>query len=311
MTDITADTLTPNGRADDPERRRLRWLLFWFYLGVPLALGFFLGWLQVGRAADWPRSVSLLYWMVVSLAMTPLNALATAALAPLLRRLRSPLWLTLFFGQIIAGFVLINPVLQAYRRWLQANVHPDLVLTATTTLPEFLQRLPTNSLMWIGINLVFFYGLRMPRFGYQPAPQPATAPATSVPLPDPARPLAPAGAAAPAAPRESRPALMERVRPERRGALLALEAEGHYLRVHTDAGSDLILYRLSDAMAELAAEDGAQVHRSWWVAARALAPERHRDRLRLVNGVEVPVSRSFRIVARQRGWLTAADPRDG
>jgi hypothetical protein len=287
------------GDGGEPERRRLRRLTLWFYLGVPVLLGLFLGWLQVGRAAGWPRSVSMIYWLGVALVTTPFNALGTALISPLLRRLRSPLWLTLFLGQILAGYVLTNPVLHGYRRWLQANVYPGLVLTPATTLPEFLQRLPTNSVIWVGTCLVFFHALRMPLFGYRPAPLAPPAP--------------PANAASSAdTPRELRPALalMERVRPERRGALLALEAEGHYLRVHTDKGSDLILYRLSDAMNELPAEDGAQVHRSWWVAARALSPERHRERLKLVNGIDVPVSRSFRVAARQRGWLTAADPRD-
>lgn len=274
---------------DAAERRRLQWLAFWFYLGVPLAIGFLLGWLQVGRAADWPRSISLLYWVGVSLVMTPLNALGTAAIAPLLRRTHSPLWLTLFFGQLVAGFILTDPALQAYRRWLQANVYPELLLTPATAMAEFAQRLPSNSLLWVGINLLFFYGLRMPRFGYRPAPAPAPEAAVAP------QPVA----------RDARPALMERVRAERRGPILALEAEGHYLRVHTDAGSDLILYRLSDALLEVATEDGAQVHRSWWVAARALSDQRHRDHLQLCNGVEIPVSRSFRVAARQRGWLAS------
>lgn len=288
------------GRAD-PEQGRQRWLTFWFYVGVPLALGFLLGWLQVGRAADWPRSVSMLYWLGVGVVMTPLNALGTALLAPLLRRLHSPLWLTLFFGQTLAGFAFSNPVLLTYREWIQANVYPDLVLTPATTLAEFLQRLPSNSLMWVGISLLFFYGLRKPLFGYRPAVRTAS---LQVPVSD---------TAAATGEKESSPpvrlALMERVRPERRGTLLALKAEGHYLQVYTDAGSDLILYRLSDALLEVGAGDGAQVHRSWWVASSALSPQRHRDRLVLTNGIEVPVSRSFRVAARQRGWLSPADPR--
>jgi hypothetical protein len=88
---------------------------------------------------------------------------------------------------------------------------------------------------------------------------------------------------------------------------LALKADGHYLHVHTDAGCDLVIYRLSDAIRELPLESGAQVHRSWWVAARALGPARHRDHLSLVNGLEVPVSRSFRLAARQRGWLVSSE----
>lgn len=295
-------------RPIDPDVRRQRWLTFWFYVGVPLTLGFLLGWLQVGRSADWPRTVSLLYWLGVGLIMTPLNALGTALLSPWLRRVHSPLWLTLFFGQLAAGFLFTNPVLLAYRGWLKANVYPELALTAATTLPEFLQRLPSNSLLWLGTCLLFFYGLRMPLFGYRRVPQalppaatvPAAATVSAATAPD----VATVEHVATAAPRGMRLALLGRVRPERRGALLAIKAEGHYLQVYTDAGSDLILYRLSNALLELGAEDGAQVHRSWWVAARALAPQRHCDRLVLVNGVEVPVSRSYRIAARRRGWLT-------
>jgi len=300
---INGEPATRRADSTDPDVQRQRWLLFWFYAGVPLATGFLLGWLQVGRADDWPRSISLLYWLGVALVMTPLNALGTAILAPLLRRVRSPLFLTLFLGQILAGFVFTSPVLHAWRAWLQTNVYPQLVLTPATSLAEFLQRLPSNSVLWVGISLLFFYGLRMPLFGYQPAPrgEPARVDAGAE---------AGVDAQATAVTRPARLALLERVRPERRGALLAIKAEGHYLQVYTDAGSDLILYRLSDALLELGSEDGAQVHRSWWVAARALAPQRHRDRLVLTNGVEVPVSRSFLVAARQRGWLTPGDPRD-
>jgi hypothetical protein len=322
--DLDRDAVAARVGGGDPELRRQRWLTFWFYVGVPLALGFLLGWLQVGRSADWPRTVALLYWIGVGLIMTPLNALGTALVSVLLRRIHSPLWLTLFFGQLVAGFLFSSPVLQTYRIWLQANVYPELLLTPATTLPQFLQRLPSNSLMWIGICLLFFYGLRMPLFGYRPTSRvlPPAEPPTAPPSMPPTVPIAvasPDGAevagatAVPHAPdstRHARLALLERVRPERRGALLAVKAEGHYLQVYTDAGSDLVLYRLSDALLELGAEDGAQVHRSWWVASRALAPQRHRDRLVLANGVEVPVSRSFRVAARQRGWLTPGDPRE-
>lgn len=312
ISDLDRDAVAAKAGSADPERRRQRWLTFWFYIGVPLALGFLLGWLQVGRSADWPRAVSLLYWMGVGLIMTPLNGLGTALLSPLLRLIHSPLWLTLFFGQLLAGFLFTNPALQAYRAWLKANVYPELLLTSAPTLPQLLQRLPSNSVMWMGASLLFFYGLRMPLFGYRPTPRvlpmspavPATAPAPEAPAVGPANPAADTVA------RPTRLALLERVRPERRGALLAIKAEGHYLLVYTDAGSDLILYRLSDALLELGAEDGAQVHRSWWVAARALSPQRHRERLVLSNGVEVPVSRSFRVAARRRGWLTPGDTRE-
>ena len=87
--------------------------------------------------------------------------------------------------------------------------------------------------------------------------------------------------------------------------LIALEAEDHYLRVHTALGSELILARLSDAVAQLEGYDGLQVHRSWWVAADAVAGlviQDGRLALRLRNGLTAPVSRTYRDAVRARGW---------
>ena len=98
---------------------------------------------------------------------------------------------------------------------------------------------------------------------------------------------------------------LERV-PARLGReLLALEAEDHYLRVHTALGSELILARLSDAIAQLDGYDGLQVHRSWWVAADAVTGIVRRNgrlALQLRNGVTAPVSRSYLAAVRARGW---------
>jgi hypothetical protein len=58
-------------------------------------------------------------------------------------------------------------------------------------------------------------------------------------------------------------ALLNRLPREIGTELIAMEAEDHYLRVHTQAGSALILMRLSDAVAAAGADAGVQVHRSW------------------------------------------------
>jgi DNA-binding LytR/AlgR family response regulator len=101
---------------------------------------------------------------------------------------------------------------------------------------------------------------------------------------------------------------LERV-PSRLGReLIALEAEDHYLRVHTALGSELILARLSDAVAQLEGFDGLQVHRSWWVAADAVAGlvvQNGRLGLQLRNGLIAPVSRTYRGAVRARGWPRA------
>src|SRR5690606_13712732 len=99
---------------------------------------------------------------------------------------------------------------------------------------------------------------------------------------------------------------LERLPLRLRGAtLLAVEAEDHYLRLHTDRGSDLILMRLGDAVAELDGLEGARTPRSWWVARGAVdgvARGERRAALTLEGGLEVPVSRTAARELRAKGW---------
>jgi DNA-binding LytR/AlgR family response regulator len=64
--------------------------------------------------------------------------------------------------------------------------------------------------------------------------------------------------------------------------------------------------RLADAVDELDGIEGAQVHRSWWVARDAIADARRGDgraTLTLKDGSEVPVSRTYARVLRDRNWI--------
>ena len=110
---------------------------------------------------------------------------------------------------------------------------------------------------------------------------------------------APAGAAP--------PAFFDRLPNRLRGAdIYAVEAEDHYLRLHTSRGQDLILMRLSDAIAELEGVEGAQTHRSWWVARDGIDAATRGDgraRLTLKTGAEAPVSRTFARALREAGWF--------
>jgi DNA-binding LytR/AlgR family response regulator len=109
-----------------------------------------------------------------------------------------------------------------------------------------------------------------------------------------------------AAPDAAPPKFLARLPLRLRGAdLYAVQAEDHYLRVHTDRGSDLILMRLSDAVAELEGLEGARTHRSWWVARHAVVDVERGDgraTLTLRDGARVPVSRSYARVLRAAGW---------
>jgi hypothetical protein len=98
-----------------------------------------------------------------------------------------------------------------------------------------------------------------------------------------------------------------RLSAKRRGArLIAVEAHDHYLKVHTDAGEELITLRFADALDELARAHGWRVHRSWWVAADAVEAVRWRrgaGEIRLAGGRIAPVSRTYAPVLKGAGWF--------
>ena len=97
-----------------------------------------------------------------------------------------------------------------------------------------------------------------------------------------------------------------RLSAKRRSArLIALEAEDHYVRVHTDAGSELLAMRFTDAVEELARAYGYRVHRSWWVVADAIEGVRWTrggGEVRLTGGLVAPVSRSYAGSLKAGGW---------
>nr|WP_282558860.1 LytTR family DNA-binding domain-containing protein [Devosia litorisediminis] len=91
-----------------------------------------------------------------------------------------------------------------------------------------------------------------------------------------------------------------------RGRLLHLAVADHYVDVTTDKGHELVLMRLSDAIAETAPQPGLQVHRSHWVALNGVKRglrQSGKPMLELENGTLVPVSRSYLPAARAAGLL--------
>lgn len=119
---------------------------------------------------------------------------------------------------------------------------------------------------------------------------------------------APPTGSAPTAPRA--PAILDRLPHDRRGALLGLSAEDHYVRVITTVGDTLVLMRLADAIRETGDLPGLQVHRSHWVARDAIRSLRRTGdnaMLTLTNGRELPASRRFIPALRQAGLLPRRD----
>jgi hypothetical protein len=125
------------------------------------------------------------------------------------------------------------------------------------------------TLVWLGLNAVRF--LR---------------------LPDPTPSTTPQGAEA-----RTEPAFMRRLPPGRRGQLIALSAELHYLRVYTTMGDSLILQGFGAALEQLGPQTGIRIHRSHWVDPAFVADvtrERGRTNVRLSNGLILPVARNRR-----------------
>lgn len=90
------------------------------------------------------------------------------------------------------------------------------------------------------------------------------------------------------------PALRSRLSNSFTGPIQALQSEDHYVRVHGEDRSELILIRLRDAISEMDGIAGEQVHRSWWIARDAIASARPTGRswaITLKNGETVPVAR--------------------
>lgn len=95
--------------------------------------------------------------------------------------------------------------------------------------------------------------------------------------------------------------------------VICLQMEDHYVRIHTPRGSTLVLSPLGRAIEAVGDLEGLQVHRSWWVARRAVVGVAYDGRnlkLRLTGGIEAPVARSQVARLKAAGWLSQDSSED-
>lgn len=246
-------------------------------------------------------AVELLVVAAVGLALAALGPFGSYA-APFGPRI------LLWMGSMLAGYVIIRPMM-GVSRWLSEETGIGffaarlLALTVSAVPLSFLIKLVSTRLGASGSASfgelylqVWGIGLAMTLFMSRFVPEAREAP-------EPAAPAAPVGNAA----EDARARFLERL-PAPVSPLLCLSMEDHYVRAHGPEGSALILMRMRDAVAELEGLPGLQVHRSWWVARDAverIEKEGDRVRLRLVNGMTVPVARSQVGAVRAQRWPAA------
>jgi hypothetical protein len=102
------------------------------------------------------------------------------------------------------------------------------------------------------------------------------------------------------------PRLYRRLPDGTRGEILHLTANGHFVDVTLSTGVEQIRMRFADAVDEMDSVEGYCSHRSHWVARAAVCGHGRVDGkpvLVLVNGMEVPVSRTYRSGLEDAGLL--------
>lgn len=263
---------------------------------------------------DAPLATRLGYWLAVIMPGSLLG-MAVSALVRGIAGLASRRWLEILLVALLVSlphsFIVIV---------VSAMFFGMAIITPMMVLQFWLAVL----LITLVITAINYLASADAQAGTLAARPPVAQPAALDPVPatpDPAIDPHAAATSAPAADRTaSQPALpmvppliADKLPPGLRGAgLRAIEAEDHYLRVHTDVGSALILMRMVDACALLADTPGERVHRSWWVASAAVTGidlSAGRMTLKLGPGLQAPVSRSMHSVVQQGDWLAHRAPR--
>lgn len=176
------------------------------------------------------------------------------------------------------GATLFAPVALGIEILLEPG--PRMTNLAAELVNEWISVAPPVVISWIALNAPWILGYRLEQAGSNPEDHPAQQP-SATPAPE----------------------FMSQLPEEKRGELLLLKSELHYLQVVTTAGSSLILYNLGDAVAQLDESRGMLVHRSYWVAYDAIEALNRRGRqgeLQISGGHSAPVSRSQLPRLRQR-----------
>ena len=242
-------------------------------LGIVLALAGAFG------TAPLPLPVRLAYWiggLVVAGLLMQLLAIPMRAVCRLVGV--GEHWAYLMALPLLCAGFLVAFWLAAPQTVLEGNVRFGLL---------FIQTLAVGVAIFLLFGGLFAWGAARGREAEGgPSGAPAGTGTERVPLPEATR-------------------LHERL-PPAFGPVLALRVEDHYTVAIGRGRSEMLLLPLREAIDEVGAQHGMQVHRSWWVAHGAVAQAKRSGRaveLELVDGTEAPVSRSNIAAVRKTGWL--------
>lgn len=286
-----------------------------FYFVLPLIVGMILGGNQAGLAGYLPWSWSVAYWIGMSFGVWLIFHATTLMTAHLLRPWTGALLLILVVGALVgsiparAAIYWYSPFFEPYLMYGRTvRPMPPLDLSPAF-IGRHLQLWSPIFVLWVAANWFADRFLGLPRYRLHSA---TIAGPSTVEAPTVGATTAPdTPIAAPSSFANGGGVILSRLPPSLGRNVLALKAEDHYVRVFTDRGDTLILCRINDAIAELEALaiDGLRVHRSWWVALKAVRRVESHGRgllMTLSNDVQAPVSQTYKEFVRRAGLLERA-----
>ena len=249
-----------------------------FYGVLPLLFGLLLGLQRAGVGASLSTAASLAFWTLAAFFAWVTNDLGTRVTAYLLRPVGFPLWSTLLVG-VGVGHLINLPTLEwRFRLFLDDAAARSLSSAAggwdAQTAVFVIKSLTVSVALWLTANYVLLRGFGEPRYGYGGPAGGGDSTSPTNELDDP-----------PAAPALPAP-----------DEVLAVQAQQHYVVVHRAEGRQLLHMRFGDAERALGRARGCRVHRSFWVAWKAIERiEKDGAAVRavLTNGMTVPVGRTY------------------
>ena len=207
-----------------------RWRRFWLELALLAGVGLVMGLLGPYRTLDVPPLLRTVYWLLAVTSCGLVGILVDSTLGPRIRN---------FWTRVVVVSLVLTPPVTLVIYALNA-----LMLDLPRRwwlLPQLAGQVFVVALLLMALRALAWRRVVETRTVVMP------------PLPEVER------------------SFRLRLSAKRRAArLIAVEAEDHYVRVHTDAGSELVSMRFSEALGELARAYGFRLHRSWWAAADAI-----------------------------------------
>ena len=278
------------------DNRRPFFIEIIYWLGIPVFLGITMGWYVVGSIDIETRLGILGFWCVFLNVTWWAQICGTWCAFGILKPWRPAPLVLWMIGPLVFGLVGL-PAQNWLLEWGTVNLSEGAVKYRPISVSSLLigegwvyyitAAIPGTA-TFVAVNLIFERIFGVARFRYKIMPTDIRSPQQECSDTEQS---------------QSDPSFMERLPLNvRQGSLVCVSAQEHYISVTTTTGKELVRYSFNDAIRDLQKFDGLRTHRSHWVALEAikeLVRSGSSYQLKLVNGLSIPVSRTYLVNVRQ------------